>query len=144
MNVKFDMTPGYGEKQLKEFGYSQVAVIGDRIEISGQGGWDDRWNFPQNLKDEIEQAFKNVERTLAVVGASWNDVFSVHSYHVGFEPAVNGIMTKLFKKYMPTHAPLWTCLGVEKLGDPKMRVEIRVSAVAKKNSSHSDENLRSF
>jgi enamine deaminase RidA (YjgF/YER057c/UK114 family) len=29
---------------------------------------------------------------------------------------------------MPDHKPIWTCLGVAVLGDPKMRVEIRVTA----------------
>ncbi|TLD42356.1 MAG: hypothetical protein JETT_1290 [Candidatus Jettenia ecosi] len=38
-------------------------------------------------------------------------------------------MTERFRYYMPDHAPVWTCLGVAALGDPKMRVEIRVTAI---------------
>ena len=35
-------------------------------------------------------------------------------------------MVKLFRHYMPNHAPIWTQLGVAALGDPTMRIEIRV------------------
>jgi len=38
-------------------------------------------------------------------------------------------MTERFRHYMPDHAPIWTLLGVAALGDPKMRVEIRVTAI---------------
>jgi hypothetical protein len=27
------------------------------VETSGQGGWDDDWNFPQALDDEVTEAF---------------------------------------------------------------------------------------
>jgi enamine deaminase RidA (YjgF/YER057c/UK114 family) len=29
---------------------------------------------------------------------------------------------------MPDHKPIWTCLGVAVLGDPGMRVELRLTA----------------
>lgn len=54
--------------------YHQAVRIGHRDEISGQGGWDDEWNFPEALEDEIVQAFENVERTLAEARATWRDV----------------------------------------------------------------------
>lgn len=62
--VEFFATPGYGETMLKNRNYSQAVKIGDRVEISGQGGWDDELNFPESLEDEIVRAFDNVERTL--------------------------------------------------------------------------------
>jgi enamine deaminase RidA (YjgF/YER057c/UK114 family) len=37
-------------------------------------------------------------------------------------------MVKLFRHYMPNHAPIWTEVGVAALALPKMRVEIRVTA----------------
>jgi len=48
---------------------------------------------------------------------------------VDFEPEVNQIMSRLFRQHMPNHAPIWTLLGVSKLGDAEMRVEIRVTAI---------------
>jgi enamine deaminase RidA (YjgF/YER057c/UK114 family) len=38
-------------------------------------------------------------------------------------------MTRLFRQYMPDRAPIWTQVGVESLGLPDMRVEIRVTAI---------------
>jgi|SRR5215470_345872 len=126
---EFFVTPGYGERQFKMFGYSQAVKVGNRIETSGQGGWNDDWHFPESLADEIAQAFRNVGRTLASADAQWEHVIAVNSYHVGFTEDVNRIMTERFRQYMPNHAPIWTLLGVAALGDPRMRVEIRVTAI---------------
>ena len=133
---QFFATPGYGDRQLKEMYYSQAVRIGNRVETSGQGGWSDDWKFPESIDDEIAQAFRNVERTLKTAGATWNDVVSVDSYHVGgFGPGVNETMVKEFRHYMPEHAPIWTETGVSSLGDPTMRVEIRVTAIVPTTST---------
>lgn len=126
----FFVTPGYGEMFREKLGYSQAVKVGNRVDISGQGGWTDDLQFPERLEDEIALAFENVARTLATAGAGWEHVIHVDSYHVGgFPPEVNGTMTRLFRQYMPDHAPIWTELGVEALGDPRMRIEIRVTAI---------------
>jgi enamine deaminase RidA (YjgF/YER057c/UK114 family) len=122
---EFFVAPGYGEKQLREFHYSLAVRVGNRAETSGQGGWDDDWNFPEALEDETAQAFDNVERTLAMAGASWRDVIHVNSYHV----VHNNFMAQQFINRMGDRAPIWTAIGVPALGDPKMRVEIRVTAI---------------
>lgn len=134
-DVAFFDTPGYGARQRRNFHYSQAARIGDRVEISGQGGWTDDWDFPEAVRDEIVLAFDNVERTLNTAGASWADVVSVTSYHLaideapGIEPEVHDVMVEQFRARMPERPPLWTGVGVAKLGDPQMRVEIVVTAI---------------
>jgi len=127
---EFFVTPGYGEMFYEKLGYSQAVKVGNRVEISGQGGWTDDLQFPERLEDEIELAFKNVERVLVAAGATWEHVIHVNSYHVGgFPPAVNETMARLFRQYMPNRAPIWTELGVSELGAPGMRIEIRVTAI---------------
>jgi len=37
-------------------------------------------------------------------------------------------MVQNFKKYMPDHAPVWTCVGVANLALPQMRIEVEVVA----------------
>jgi enamine deaminase RidA (YjgF/YER057c/UK114 family) len=129
---EFFATPGYGDTQLAGLHYNQAVRVGNRIETSGQGGWNDDFAFPETLDDEIAQAFDNVARTLAQAGAAWSDVISVESYHVldpaGFE-AHNRVMVEQFRDRMGTRSPIWTELGVSALGHPAMRVEIRVTAV---------------
>lgn len=131
---EFFATPGYGETQLTNMHYNQAVRFGDRVETSGQGGWDDEFNFPEALEDEIVVAFDNVERTLALAGATWRDVIHVNSYHIpdaadSIGDGHNRVMVEQFRKRMGDRAPIWTQIGVAALGAPKMRVEIRVTAV---------------
>jgi enamine deaminase RidA (YjgF/YER057c/UK114 family) len=124
------VTPGYGPKLRDLLHYSQALKIGDRVEISGQGGWNDDLEIPETIEAEIKQAFQNVQRTLATAGASWKDVVHVNSYHVGgFPPVVNETISHLYREYMPDRPPIWTQTGVEALGLPTMRIEIRVTAI---------------
>ncbi|MFG3340499.1 RidA family protein [Glycomyces sp. NPDC048151] len=131
---EFFVTPGAGEKLEAMLHYKQALRIGDRVEISGQGGWDDDLNFPEDLEAEIVRAFDNVERTLATAGATWRDVVHVNSYHLPDEADTIGerptrVMAEQFRERMGDRAPIWTQLGVAALGAPKMRVEIRVTAI---------------
>ncbi|WP_425624678.1 RidA family protein [Agrobacterium radiobacter] len=124
------VTPGYGQKFHELLHFSQALKIGDRVEISGQGGWNDELEIPNSIVSEIERAFENVQRTLVAAGAEWRDVVHVNSYHVGgFPPIVNDTIAGLFRRYMPDRAPIWTQTGVEALGLPAMRIEIRVTAI---------------
>jgi len=133
--VEFFVTPGVGEKMREERHYSQAVRIGNVVEISGQGGWDDDLDFPESLEDEIVAAFDNVGRVLAAAGAGWPDVVHVNSYHVisadSTFDAHNEVMVAQFRKRLSDRAPIWTETGVTELGAPKMRVEIRVTAVVR-------------
>ena len=127
---EFFVTPGYGDYLRENLHYAQAVKIDNRVETSGQGGWDDEFNIPLLVANEVAQAFRNLTRTLAMAGARWEDVVHVNSYHVGgFPPEVNEAMVKEYRHYMPEHAPIWTQVGVESLGLPAMRVEIRVTAI---------------
>ena len=126
---------GWGEKNLRDYNYSMVMEVEGRVELSGQGGWDpETLEFPtgRTIEAEINQAFDNVAFMLNAVGLDWRNVAHVNSYHVpesdGAILAATAEMGRQFARRMPDHKPLWTCLGVAVLGDPKMRVEIRVTA----------------
>ncbi|MGW1136616.1 Rid family hydrolase [Streptomyces zhihengii] len=134
--VTFGIVPGYGEKLNAALGYSGAVRVDDRVEISGQGGVDDDLNIPDSLEDEIVQAFDNVGRALATVGASWPDVIHVNSYHKVapgedvISEDVNRIMAEQFRLRLNGREPIWTETGVTVLGLSTMRVEIRVTAIA--------------
>ncbi|GAA6062849.1 hypothetical protein JCM10212_001855 [Sporobolomyces blumeae] len=66
--------PKAGEIYGKQCHYSQAVRIGDRIECSGQGGWDvETCEISSDLLTEIDQAFSNVETNLkAAGGTGWN------------------------------------------------------------------------
>lgn len=124
-------SPANYKQHLENFNYHQVLKVGNRIDISGQGGWNKDIQFTyKNIDEEIEFAFENVEHVLNSVGSSWKDVYSVTSYHVGLDRHVTGLFPALFKKYIGDRSPLWTCVGVKELGEPEMHVEIVVTAYA--------------
>lgn len=133
-DIEVFATPGYGDTQLSNMHYNQAVRTGNRVETSGQGRWDDDWNFPESLEDEIVQAFDNLERTLTQAGAARSDVIAVDSYHIAASADSigddhNRVMVEQFRLRMGDRAPIWTELGVATLGGPKMRVEIRATAV---------------
>ncbi|KAK8163756.1 Endoribonuclease L-PSP/chorismate mutase-like protein [Phyllosticta citrichinensis] len=121
---------GRGETSRVQYWYSQAVRVGDRIEIAGQGGWDPESGvFHADRDDQIDQAFANVELALKTAGGKgWSQVFRVNSYHVPMSDDTLEAMVRNFKKYMPNHQPIWTCIGVPKLADPDMKVEIEVVA----------------
>ncbi|RJE21680.1 L-PSP endoribonuclease family protein [Aspergillus sclerotialis] len=121
---------GVGTHNRDKFHYSQAVRIGDRIECSGQGGWDPKTGeIYREINAQIDQAFANVELTLKNAGGKgWEQVFRVNSYHVPINNEALEAMVRNFKKYMPNHNPLWTCVGVTRLGEDDMRVEIEVVA----------------
>lgn len=129
----FTNTPGFGEALNAQLPYSQAVRVGDTVHISGQGGWDDEIRFPTDLEAEIVQAFDNVARTLATVGATWADVVAIDSFHV---PTADGeigddhtrVMAEQMRLRMGGREPVWTEVGVVALGAVGMRVEIKVTA----------------
>ena len=128
--------PGdWGRKNLNDYSYSMVMEVDGRVELSGQGGWDPAtldFRSGRSVEAEIDQAFENVGSMLSAVGLGWRNVAAVNSYHVtepnGAILAATAEMGRQFRRRMPDHQPIWTCLGVAVLGDPNMRVEIRVTA----------------
>ncbi|OBG34145.1 Rid family hydrolase [Mycobacterium sp. E3198] len=132
---EFFDTPGYGEIARSRYYYSQALRIGERIEISGQGGWDADFTLSvESLEDEIVKACDNVEKTLAEAGATWRDVVNIHSYHVPNSDDSIGdqhmsVMVDQFRKRCGERLPLWTAVGVKALALPQQHVEIEVVAI---------------
>ncbi|KAE8164589.1 Endoribonuclease L-PSP/chorismate mutase-like protein [Aspergillus caelatus] len=122
--------PGVGERNRQNFKYSQAVRISDRIECSGQGGWDpNTGEFYKEINAQIDQAFANVDLALKTAGGKgWSQVYRVNSYHVPINNEALEAMVRNFRKWMPDHEPLWTCVGVTRLGEDDMRVEIEVVA----------------
>lgn len=118
--------PSFGLLQLGQIGTKHVLTL-----ISNNtGGWDPKTNvFPREINAQIDQAFANVELAIQTAGGKgWEQVFRVNSYHVPINNEALEAMVRNFKRYMPNHQPIWTCVGVPRLGEDDMRVEIEVVA----------------
>lgn len=71
----------------------------------------------------------NVDLCLkAAGGKGWSQVYRVNSYHVPINNEAMEAMIRNFKKWMPDHKAVWTTVGVTRLGEDDMRVEIEVVA----------------
>lgn len=97
---------------------------------TSKGGWDpSTGEYFKETNAQIDQAFANVDLNLKDAGGKgWSQVFRVNSYHIPLNNEAMDAMVRNFKKWMPDHQPLWTVVGVTRLGDDDMRVEIEVSA----------------
>ncbi|KAI7329972.1 hypothetical protein KC315_g5914 [Hortaea werneckii] len=131
-NLQYFSYDGVGKRNFEQYRYSQaVRVPPNRIECAGQGGWDpSNGVIPENIDDQIDQAFANVDLAIKTAGGKgWSQVFRVNSYHIPMDDAALSAMTRNFKKWMPNHCPIWTCIGVPRLGEEAMKVEIEVVAI---------------
>ncbi|KAG8161222.1 hypothetical protein KVR01_009486 [Diaporthe batatas] len=132
--LQYTSPAGHGQHHLKKYGYSQVVRVGDVIHISGQGGWVyETGEMREDTEDQIDQAFANVDHILREAGGKgWDQVYKVNSYHVALDDRALEAMTRNLGKWMKKHKPLWTCVGVAKLGGgDAMKVEIEVQAFDK-------------
>jgi enamine deaminase RidA (YjgF/YER057c/UK114 family) len=128
---EFIVTPGFGDTLRNDLHFSTAVRIRNRVETSGQGGWNDDLEITAAIEDEIAAAFDIITVVLAQAGASWPQVIHVYTYHVGgFPTVVNETIVRLDRHHMAGHALIWTQLGVEALGHPAMRFEMRVTAIA--------------
>ena len=127
---RFLVPTGVGEQMRDLYHYSQGVVVGDRIHVTGQGGWDETFTLSDDVHEQIRRAFANVAAVLAEANASWTQVIDITSYHVELNEALLGTMVEELRRHCPDHQPLWTVVGVAFLALPAMKVEITANAVA--------------
>ncbi|TRX96998.1 hypothetical protein FHL15_002304 [Xylaria flabelliformis] len=143
-DLKYYNYAGVGEENKKKYSYSQAVRVGDTIQSVDSGiralaklhllvkfsGWDpNEGAIPSDIQAQIDQAFANVELALKTAGGKgWEQVFSVRSYHLPLNDEALEAVVRNFKTWCPDHQPLWTCVGVQRLGRDDMRVEIEVQA----------------
>lgn len=118
------------EANSESFHYSQAVKVGNIVKTSGQGGWDATGAINPDLKTQVAAAFDNVEKALKSMDSrlSWQNVFAVRTYHLNMDETFE-IMTDNFKRVIPGHRPIWTCVQIGKLGIEGMAIEIEVEAV---------------
>jgi enamine deaminase RidA (YjgF/YER057c/UK114 family) len=113
-NLEYSSYDGYGDFAGEYYWYSQAVRVGDRIECSGQGtldpvyprrvprpkirfdkesgGWDAKvppYGVPKDVKDEVLNAFSNVELALKTAGGKgWSQVYKVTLYIVDMEQEI--------------------------------------------------------
>lgn len=139
-DLTYSTRSGFGSFALEYLGFNQAVRVDNRIELSGQGGWHTDYDpkvheelfVSDDIVEQINQAFHNVDVALKFAGGQgWNQVYSVKTYMAPMSKRAVEAVTSNFHKWMPHHKPIWTALGVDKLGegeDGKMKFEMDVIA----------------
>lgn len=118
--------PGW-EREYAELRYAPGLRAGRALHISGHGGATEDDTFPKDPEAQIRQAFRNVAETLRAAGASWADVVSATSYHVGLHEQTRTFLA-IHHEFVSEPYPAWTAVGVTELLHPEMIIEISVVA----------------
>ena len=110
----------------QEIGYSRAVVDGDWIFVSGTTGFDySKMTISDDLLEQTEQCFRNIELALNEAGASIRD--TVRVTYVLPDAADFPKCWPVMRKYLGEVRPAAMMLSAG-LSDPRMRIEIQVTA----------------
>jgi enamine deaminase RidA (YjgF/YER057c/UK114 family) len=115
-----------GSKFEQDMGYSRAVVDGEWVFVSGTTGFDyDSMSISDDLVQQTEQCFENIQAALRQAGAELADVVRVHYILTKAErfPECWPVMRKYFGEIRP--AATMISAG---LVDPRMLIEIEVTA----------------
>lgn len=109
-----------------EIGYSRAVVEGNWILVSGTTGFDySKMTISNDLLDQAEQCFLNIQAALNEAGASMKDVVRVT--YVFPDAADFPKCWPIMRKYLGDVRPSAMMLAAG-LSDPRMKIEIQVTA----------------
>ncbi len=110
----------------QEIGYSRAIVVGEWVLVSGTTGFDySKMAISDDLLEQTEQCFRNIQIALKEANASLKDVVRVTYALPDAEdfPKCWPIMRQYFGDVRP--AAMMITVG---LSDPRMKIEIQVTA----------------
>jgi enamine deaminase RidA (YjgF/YER057c/UK114 family) len=119
------IVPTGWESTHERYRLSPMLRVGNRLYLSGHTDHTDEAEGG-DVETKIRSAFADVARTLALAGASWRDVVSITSYHVGLNEHKDTII-RVHNEFVSEPYPTWTGVGVAELSGNAI-VEVAVVA----------------
>jgi enamine deaminase RidA (YjgF/YER057c/UK114 family) len=116
-----------GSKFENLLNYSRVVVDGDWVFVSGCSGFDyDTMEIADNITDQAEQTFANVNWSLEQAGVTFDDVVRIRIIvaNIADYPAAMKVIGKHCADAKPANTT-W----IAALPDPRIRIEIEVTAL---------------
>lgn len=101
---------------------------GAMLHVTGHTGEAADGVFPHDPEAQIRGTFVNIALTLAEAGATWADVVSLTTYHIGLR-GQTAMLLKVATEFLDAPYPAWTAVGVTELWPPEAVVEISCIAV---------------
>ncbi|HEX4389254.1 MAG TPA: RidA family protein [Steroidobacteraceae bacterium] len=111
----------------KEIGYSRAVVQGDWIFVSGTTGFDySTMKIAEGIREQTEQCLKNIDAALHEAGSGLRDVVRVTYVLPDGEDFAQ--CWPVLRQYLGDVRPAAMMISA-KLLDPRMRIEIEVTAL---------------
>ena len=85
--------------------------------------------FSQNMSAQIEQALNNLETVLNAAGYSFSDVVRLNYYTTDMDLFLASYEAVVARLTQANCRPASTLLGVERLANPELLIEIEATAV---------------
>lgn len=110
----------------KEIGYSRAVVVDNWVLVSGTTGFDySKMSISDDLLEQAEQCFRNIEAALDQAGSSMKEVVRVTYVFPQAEDFEK--CWPVMRKYLGDVRPSAMMLTAG-LSDPRMKIEIQVTA----------------
>ena len=115
-----------GSSFEREIGYSRAVALGDWVFVSGTTGFDYvSMTISDNLAEQTEQCFRNIESALEKAGATLADVVRVTYVLTNGDDFPN--CWPILRKYFGEIRPAATMIEA-RLADSRIKIEIEVTA----------------
>jgi enamine deaminase RidA (YjgF/YER057c/UK114 family) len=117
-----------------QIGYSRAVVQGDWVFVSGTTGFDyATMTLSDDVEEQVAQCLQNIESALSRAGAGMADIVRVTYILPNPDdfPKCWPILRKVFENIRP--AATMISAG---LADPRMRIEIEVTALKQTSPTH--------
>ena len=124
---------GLGEKLSSLLHISGAIIIppnASTVVTSGQVGYSADMTLPSDIKEEVMNAFQNVEDQLAAAGVKdgFRSVYRMTSYHTDMGDATMEAIDAAVEKYFGKNRPAWAGVGTTELYGGA-RIEITAMAI---------------
>jgi enamine deaminase RidA (YjgF/YER057c/UK114 family) len=115
-----------GSRFEQEMGYSRAVADGDWVFVAGTTGFDyDAMSISEDIVQQADQCFKNIQSALRQAGAELADVVRVN--YILPKPERFPECWPVMRKYFGDIRPAATMISAG-LVDPRMLIEIEVTA----------------
>ena len=122
--------------------FSQIAVVEKNgvkvIYLAGQVGVDRDKNLVGNgeFRDQLEQAFRNLQTALESVEAIVSDIVKINIYVVNYRPEHAEAIREVLQQYFRAgQLPAMSLIGVQALAEERFLVEVDAEAVTNSDRS---------